>query len=180
VTWLSEERKNWAENDSGFKLIQWQIVVIKLKSCTKIDKYDLRWPDTLLAEQMKRKVTWSRWSRCDSVTDVNWEMSDRLVSPWLTTTSMSSSWSFSLSNIWRRRSRSPTSFVTPVSTHQSQKPVNISHSTQLRNTVCNSVAISADFSEENENWTVSEIAHDCQSVIQYFVTWPWSSLLMWR
>ena len=39
----------------------------------------------------------------------------------------------------------------------------------------NSVAFSVDFSEEIENWTVSEIVHDCQSsVTQYFLTWPWN------
>jgi len=41
--------------------------------------------------------------------------------------------------------------------------------------ICNRVSISTDFSDEIENWAVSEILHDCQSsVTQYFVTWPWS------
>jgi len=48
----------------------------------------------------------------------------------------------------------------------------LSVSQQPRNS--NSVTISADFSQEIENQTVSEIVHDCQSsVTQYFVTWPW-------
>ena len=37
--------------------------------------------------------------------------------------------------------------------------------------ICNSVAISADFLEETENSTVSEIVHDCQSSV---IMWPWS------
>jgi len=40
--------------------------------------------------------------------------------------------------------------------------------------ISNSVAISADFSEKTEDWTVSEIVCDQQfSVTQFFVTWPW-------
>ena len=45
--------------------------------------------------------------------------------------------------------------------------------------ICNCVRVSADFLEEIENWTVSEIVYDCQSsVTQYYVTWPWSFLYL--
>ena len=43
--------------------------------------------------------------------------------------------------------------------------------------ICNSLAISADFSVEIENWTLSETVLG-SSMTSYFVTWPWSFMLM--
>jgi len=72
--------------------------------------------ETNPASQWGELLTWSRWSRCESVIAVDWETSDKLVSLWYTTASMSSSASFNRSNIWRQRSRSPICFITPTHT----------------------------------------------------------------